>query len=416
VPASDAREVDTGEPLHPPDVPWRIAILLNSTGRDPTPPQLTLALGLKSLGHDVKWVSLARRARSREELHRAGIPLHIAWMPSARVPRLLRPLRFIPATILTARLFKNWETQVVISFRYSADVTARISGRLAKVPVIISTIRNERFEHRSREILVRLTDRLATVTTTNSRRVAEDLVARRIVSPKRIAFIPNGLFVAPPNQPSEIRARVRESLGFEEDDFLWLSVGRLAPQKDFASLLVAMRALIEDQPNARLVVAGEGPLRSDLLQQARGLGLQERVGFLGFRDDVVELLTTADAFVLSSRWEGSPKVVAEAGALGLPIVATTVGGVPELVRHGTDALLVSPGDVDGLTSAMRTVMEMPPEKRAGMGESARTFITEAHDPTRVIQMWVALIERHLGRADPRPHGGSEHLAADGEKP
>ena len=375
--------------------------MVNATGKDPEPPQLMLALYLKALGHDVQWVCLSRAARSREELRSAGIPLRIAWMPSARVPRLLRPLRFLPAAIFAARLFRTSRTQVVISFRYDADVTARIGGRLARVPVIISSIRNERFGPRSRETLVRLTDRLATVTTTNSHRVGESLVARRIVSAKRLAVIPNALFVSPPDRPSEIRLRVRRSLGVDDGNFLWLSVGRLAPQKDFPSLLLGMRTLAKGQPHARLAIAGEGPLKPDLIRQTQQLGLEGRVQFLGYRDDVVDLLTAADAFVLSSRWEGSPKVVMEAGAFGLPIVATHAGGIPELVRHGEDGLLVPAGDIEALASAMRAIMEMPPEKRTGMGTSARSFITQMHDSANVMSMWIALIERHLATADRR---------------
>jgi glycosyltransferase involved in cell wall biosynthesis len=134
-----------------------------------------------------------------------------------------------------------------------------------------------------------------------------------------------------------------------------LAVGRLAPQKGFGTLLQAASSWRDIEPEPVLVIAGQGPLAAELKRQAAALHLDAR--FPGHRDDVPALLAAAAVFVLPSVWEGQPLILQEALRAGVPVVATRVGGIPELT--GQDAILVPPGNPDQLADAVRAVLTDP---------------------------------------------------------
>jgi glycosyltransferase involved in cell wall biosynthesis len=137
---------------------------------------------------------------------------------------------------------------------------------------------------------------------------------------------------------------------------LVLAAGRLAAQKDLGTLLIAASQWSDLDPPPLLTIAGDGPLAGELRAQARSLGVD--AVFLGRRDDVPDLLAAATVFVLPSRWEGQPLVLQEALRAGAAIVATRVGGIPDLV--GDAAVLVPPGDPSALAAAVRAVLTDPP--------------------------------------------------------
>jgi len=134
-----------------------------------------------------------------------------------------------------------------------------------------------------------------------------------------------------------------------------LAVGRLAPQKDFGTLLAAAARWRDLDPLPLLAIAGDGPLAGELRAQSASVGVD--AAFLGHRDDVPSLLAAATVFVLPSQWEGQPLVLQEALRAGAAIVATRVGGVPDLV--GDAAVLVPPGDAQALAAAVRAVLADP---------------------------------------------------------
>jgi glycosyltransferase involved in cell wall biosynthesis len=149
-------------------------------------------------------------------------------------------------------------------------------------------------------------------------------------------------------------AEVRATLGLD-DEPLVVTVGRLAPQKDYPTLLSVAARVHESTPDAVFVVVGDGPLRDNL--QARIDAEQLPVRLLGHRADVADLLGAADVFLLTSHWEARALVIQEAMQVGVPVVATAVGGVPELVDDS--AVLAFPGDADGLADGVRAVLAEP---------------------------------------------------------
>jgi glycosyltransferase involved in cell wall biosynthesis len=130
----------------------------------------------------------------------------------------------------------------------------------------------------------------------------------------------------------------------ESDDFVGIAVGRLVPVKGYRYLIEAIGLVKKDTPHIRLVIAGEGSEREALEEQVHAGGLQENVLFLGLRRDIPEILSCGDLFLLSSLNEGFGLVLLEAMAMRLPIVATRVGGIPEVVVDGVTGILVAPAN------------------------------------------------------------------------
>ena len=177
-------------------------------------------------------------------------------------------------------------------------------------------------------------------------------------------MIPNGVRLETLVVPAETRARVRRELEIH-DEFAWLTAGRLMWKKDHATMLQAMAR----QPAGILFIAGEGPLEKELRAQAETLGA--RVRFLGLREDIPDLMSACDGFVMSSVVEGLPMALIEAAMAGLPAVATDAGGVREVIRDGETGFVVPARDAEVLGEAMRRLAGMPAEARGEMGSTAR---------------------------------------------
>ncbi|MCI0685072.1 MAG: glycosyltransferase [Gemmataceae bacterium] len=174
-----------------------------------------------------------------------------------------------------------------------------------------------------------------------------------------------------------------------------VTVARLSPEKDIANLLRAMALVSRDDTDARLEIAGDGPVREDLLSLAAELGLGPRVKFLGETNDVPALLARASLFVLPSQAEGISLTLLEAMASGLPVVATRVGGNPEVVNDGRTGWLVPPRDPEALADAIGR-LRGDPAGAASMGSAGRSRAEACFDVRHMVARYEALYER---RAD-----------------
>jgi glycosyltransferase involved in cell wall biosynthesis len=380
------------ERIHPDERPRAdgpvTSLLITGLGQGGAETQLVaLARDLASRGWDVEVVSLLPAGPGSvhgggfgEELAAGGIPVYS--------PALLGP-RALPSALWA--LLRHWRGRrpdVVCTFMFHANVVGTVVGRLAGVPAVATSIRNERFGPRWRERLEALTQRLSDVTVVNSESVAASLLARGVIPPDRCRVIPNAVDLArfAPRDPAT-RDATRRRLGVPPHGFLWLTVGRLYPQKDHASLLAALRIVRGRFRGVRLAVAGDGPLAACLRQQVRQAALTDTVHWLGARTDVADLLAASDAFVLPSRWEGSPNAVLEALAAGVPVAATDVGGVRELVQDGASGYLAPPGDAAALAAAMERLMALRPEARERLGRHGRESVRQRHEVSTVMARW-----------------------------
>lgn len=188
--------------------------------------------------------------------------------------------------------------------------------------------------------------------------------------------IPNGIPIDR-FQPADAAARgmLAEELGLDRSARILGTVGRLDPAKDQAGMLKAFRRVRDSVPEAVLVVVGDGALRARLESVAREEGVEAQVHFLGDRSDVARIARGFEVFVLSSLTEGYSIALMEACALGLPIVATTVGGNSEIVEHGSNGLLVPPSDPLALSDAIVSLLGNP-ARGARMGDAGRRWVVE----------------------------------------
>lgn len=184
---------------------------------------------------------------------------------------------------------------------------------------------------------------------------------------------------------AELRALVRSELAVEDDELLFLTVANLRPEKSYDVLLEAAKVIADQDLPIRIAAVGRGPLRDALRARHMELGLKDRFRFLGQRDDVLQLMAGADAFVLASRHEGIPVALMEASSVGLPIVASRVGGIPQILEDEVDALLVPPGEPALLAQAMkRLASDVELRSRLGRRAKLRSSIFDIAEANRAV--------------------------------
>jgi glycosyltransferase involved in cell wall biosynthesis len=364
----------------------RILLLSTSLGLGGADRQiLYLAHALLEHQYDVKLVCMTGLGEMGSRALSQGLPILSLEMQRGRADRA--------SFQRLVGLLREWRPHVLTSFMYHANLFGRLAGKWAGVPLIVTSIRSERNESGARDWLMRLTNWMDDACTTNSQEVADSLLRRGMLARHKVRVIPNGVDIAALTAPPEARARLRAELGVAPDEVVWLAIGRLLPQKDYPTMLRAFQPLA-GRP-ARLFIAGRGPLLEQLTQLAEQLGIRARVGFLGVRDDIAELLAAADGFVLSSAWEGMPNVVMEALAAARPGVATTVGGVPELVEPDASGWLAPARDAGALSHAMQRLMSLAPEQRREMGNVGHRHVAANYGLETMAQRWMTLYRELL---------------------
>jgi len=224
--------------------------------------------------------------------------------------------------------------------------------------------------------------------------VAQEVAAsvERLYGIQRCCVIPNGIPTGLYASPQTPRKKWRARAGFGEEDVLFVCVARFAPQKNHALLLKAFAQGPASDPKAHLVLVGEGILQEGLEEQAKNLGLANRVHFLGLRSDIPDVLGATDVFVLSSDWEGNPLSVMEAMASGLPIVSTDAGGVPTLFERGKEGFIVARGDAQALGNSMASLLR-DRETRVSLGRAAARRAKQNFDVSTMVQAYEELYEK-----------------------
>jgi glycosyltransferase involved in cell wall biosynthesis len=368
----------------------RILFLSTSMGMGGADSQLlSAAHGMRSRGHEVRIVSLTRLGPMGLEAQRAGIPTESLDMRRG-VPDPRGLVRLV-------RLVRAWRPDVLHSHMVHANLMARVLRLITPVPVMVSTIHNIYEGGRLRMAAYRLTNPLVDHVTIVSQAAADRFVRERIVPKSLLTVIPNGVDTEQFRRiPREVGHSVRQSLGLERE-FVWLAVGRFEIAKDYPNMLRGFARVRERFPHAILLLVGRGSLQSETERLAQSLDLGSGVRFLGVRDDVVQVMSAADGYVMSSAWEGMPMVLLEAAAAGLPIVATRVGGNHEVVRDGESGFVVPPRDHEALGRAMLQLMELSETERRSMGDRGREVIRAHYGLNRVVERWEELYRDVLAR-------------------
>jgi len=192
-------------------------------------------------------------------------------------------------------------------------------------------------------------------------------ISRRLRT--RVEVVVHGIVLGDVAPSADLHESVRAELGIGPGDVVVATVANFRAQKAYPDLLAAARLLADRNVPARFVIIGQGPLEGEIRALRASLGLEHSVELLGFRPDVLRVLAGCDLFALASHYEGYPIAIMEALAVGLPIVATSVGGVPDGVRDGVEGLLVPPKRPDLLAGAIEALVR-DPQRRAAMGAAA----------------------------------------------
>ena len=348
-----------------------------------------LAALLLEAGHEVEVVTTADAAP-------APRPYPVRWISRSRsAPR--RHLAVVRQIASAARHADRVYATTMVR-------RAALGAALARKPLVVKLVADEAFERERRAgrfdgsleefqrarggIRRRLLRRSRTAALRRARRVLVPSAYLRDVAvgwglpAARVTVVPNP---APelPQLPS--RAEARASLGL--DGPALATAGRLTAQKSLGDALQAIARV----PGVALLVLGDGPERAELEREAAGLGVSDRVPFLGAgsRDDVLRLFRAADAVLLTSVWENLPHTVLEALAVGTPVIATAVGGVPEVVVDGVNGLLVPPHDVAAIAGAVERVVH-DDDLRRSLAAAAPRSVEELAEP-RILRRIVEAI-------------------------
>jgi glycosyltransferase involved in cell wall biosynthesis len=279
-----------------------------------------------------------------------------------------------------ARWCRHIDARIVHTCDYYANVFGLPGAAMAGVPVRIGSRRELLTADKtsSQFALQRLGYRTAHAIVGNSH-AAVDQLRREGVPPDKIHLIRNGLdltaFPYSPRRPSRIRRITM--------------VANLRVEKGHDTLLQAAARILREHQDVEFHLIGDGPLRGPLERQIQALGLGSRVLLMGYRDDVPALLETSDLFVLPTRSEASPNAVLEAMGAGLPVVATRVGGIPELIDSGLTGILVEPGDADALAGAILALIARP-DAAAALGRAARAHVRRSYSFDTMVSSFEAL--------------------------
>lgn len=343
---------------------WRVTVIaLSGTGGAQVESLRAHGIGFlslrmrKGLADPRGWIALNRWLRgARPDVLHAHLP-HAAWM--TRWSRLFAPVRVVVDTIHTAG-----------TGSYGRKVGYRISSRFTDAVTVVS------------------------------HGAAHAWLEARMVPRDKLRVVPNGVDTRRWKPDSAVRMEMRERLGVG-DEFLWFAAGRLEAVKDFPMLLRAFAGLPDD---ARLMIAGDGSLRSELQSLSEALGVSERVRLAGYVDEITPWMQAADGFVLSSLWEGLPMSLLEAGACALPAVSTAVAGAAEILCDAQKSFLSRVGDCESLRAAMLRLMQLPAAEREEIGLRARLHVQKRYGMGPVLDRWEALYVELLQRGDTRQHG------------
>jgi glycosyltransferase involved in cell wall biosynthesis len=303
------------------------------------------------------------------------------------------------------RLLARERVTILQTHGARANFYGRIAGRLAGVPVIISTVHNSLKDYEVRSIrrglytfLLRLTlplvHRIICVSDSNSRDLIDECPAAEV----KTQTVHNGVDpLAFPPQPD--RQKIRQEFGITQGPVL-VTIARLTEQKGHRYLLQTFPDLLKTWPQLCCLFVGEGELHDALRCIAINLGVERACRFVGVREDIADILAAADLFVLPSLSEGFPFVLLEALAMGRPVVASRVNGIPELIEDHKTGLLVPPRDPQALARAIREVLS-DPTAASKMGAEGRAVVQERFTVDRMVANTMAIFDAAMQDASLR---------------
>jgi glycosyltransferase involved in cell wall biosynthesis len=253
------------------------------------------------------------------------------------------------------RLLREERVDLIHAHEFDANVQGTFAAALAGIP-LVATIHGKNYfwEKYRRRLAYRWVSRHAVMVAV-SQNLKEFVIEKVGINQNRLRVIYNGVDALPPCENEDV-SECRKELGLPESDRVVGVVGNLYPVKGHQYLIEGIPSILKKCPNTSFLFAGRGQLETELKAQVNRLGLDRRVHFLGLRQDVARILALLDVFVLPSLSEGLSMAILEAMIAGKPVVATEVGGNPELVLNGQSGFLVPPRDSQALATSVTTLL------------------------------------------------------------
>lgn len=348
-----------------------------------------LTAGLRPLGYETRLVVGHESPREGNLLDWAR-EHGVACEQLAGLGREIRPLSDFQSLVSIYRLMREFRPHIVHTHTAKAGLLGRLAARLAGAPVIVHTFHGHvlrGYFGPARNRLFRwIETRLAgwsSALVAVSESVKADLVSLGVSEAGRIRVIPLGLELEPLSGALP-RGGLRLPAGVPAGSPLVGAVGRLAPIKDLPTLLQAAVRVRASRPDVHFALVGDGEERSLLEREVCRLGLTAAVHFLGWQKDMRAVYGDLDLVVNTSRNEGTPVALIEALAAARPVVATRVGGTPDLLQGGRFGLLVPPADADALAAAILLSLAEP-EPAAARARAGQLHVLERHSSTRLVE-------------------------------
>ncbi len=298
-----------------------------------------------------------------------------------------------------AAFVRRENVDLIHAHQYTPFAYSLLSGLWGRRPPILFNEHGRFYPDRRRlkrvvfnRVMLRPCDRVVAV----GQAVRQALIDNEGISSARIAVIYNGVPLRDHDGTADQRGSVRQELGLSDSDFLILTVARLDKIKDHATAIRTLARAVTACPQTRLVVVGDGAERDNIRQEIRRRGMERWIQMLGERHDVSRLLRATDAFLLTSVSEGIPVTIIEAMDAGLPVVATNVGGVAEVVEQGSTGLLAPAGGDEGLAEAILRLIRDPSLRRE-MGQAGRRRAEALFSEDRMHRAYAAVYEEMLGQ-------------------
>jgi len=319
-----------------------------------------------------------------EEIERKGVKV-ICLGARSRLDLTVVPKLF--------RLLKREEIHIIHSFLFHANMLGRIVGRLAGVPVILCSERTMEMEGKHRLFVNRLTAPLADKVIAVCEAVREFAIAEIGIRPDKLITIYNGIDLNEfsPNPNQEETEEAKRELGITPSHKVVGTVGHLEEEKGCEYLLRAAAQVSVQDEKVIFLLVGDGSQRAKLETLAQDLGISSQVMFMGHRNDVPKLLSVMDVFVLPSLYEGLPNALLEALAACRPVVATQVGGIPEVVADGETGILIPPRDPGALAGAICALLK-DRERAREMGMAGRKRVERLFSVETMVAKTEALYE------------------------
>lgn len=336
--------------------------------------------------------------RLEEETVRQGIN----FMAIKHFVRAVSPFNDLTALWELVRLMRKQRYDVVHTHNSKAGILGRIAAKCSGVPIVIHTMHSCVFRYPNLNKIQRrfylilekfaalLTDKIVTI----SRSLEEEFINAGVAPAGKFVTIYSGIDIEKFRRVFDA-GRKRKEFGIKPDELVVGTVARLAPGKGHKIFLQAASRVVQDVSNVKFMIVGDGPLREELVGISKELRIYEKCVFTDFRRDVEQIVSIFDVSVLASFYEGMGRVLLEAQALGRPVVATKVGGIPDIVNDGVTGILVPAGDDGALAGAVIKLLKNE-ALRKRMGDEAKKWADFRFSKQKMVDDIVRVYEELAG--------------------